>query len=234
MTYKNRDGYTVEVSTIKKVEHLDGGCWITRDEPGWGTFGVSNSELRGFVPEEGDVIIVYTQGFSSVRGVVIDGNVIRYITPEQAEEDHEQWKKNLRLERLERYISHGDKLKEEVKTLHPLLQARMNRFSKEGGTEFWIDSAEYEMAVLKGTQALLDKVESLGLIENARGYFVPGIHTAAIEWIKDWWRLNTDKNNYNYKRQMELVPDFGDGHSGNIAGAAYAFAIHLLEGSTDL
>ena len=229
--FKNRDGYNVEVSTIEKVESYEGGgCSITRAEPGWGTFGLSADELDGFEPQVDDVVVVYTRGFSTIRGVVIDGRVLRYITPAQAEAQHEQWSKNLRLEKLERYIEHGDALKERVKKLHPVLQARMARFDAERGQDFWIEDAEYEMAALEGAQALLNKVEELGLINNALGKFKEGEHEAAVQWIDDWWSLNSKEGNYDYKRQMELVPEFGDGHSGFTAGSAKQFAVALLEG----
>lgn len=213
---KNRHGYDVEVAPIEKVEHYDnGGCAISRGEPGWGTFGLGVDELNGFVPQVGDVVIVYTQGFSSVRGVIIDGHVLRYHTPAQAAAEHEQWKKNWRLEKLERYVEHGDALKERVKKLHPVLQARMARFAAEGGVGFWIDDAPYEMACLEGTQALLNKIESLDLTDDE-----------GLKWIEEWMSLP-------YAEQMKKVPDFGEGHSGNTADAAIGMARIILRGEGD-
>jgi hypothetical protein len=227
---KNRHGYTVEVAPIQKVEwYDDGGCAITRGKPGWGTFGLGATELNGFKPEVGDASIVYTQGFSMIRGVVIDGHVLRYETPQQAEEQHEQWKKNLRLERLERYIEHGEDLKNRAYALHPTLASRMRRFDAENGIDFWIEDAPYEMAVMEGAQALLDKVEELGFIENSHGP-IEGNVEGAIAWIDDWWNMNTKEGGYDYEGQMALVPNFGDGHSGNTAGAAHAFAKAILTG----
>lgn len=208
---KNSHGYEVEVSRIKKVEWSDGGCAITREEPAWGTFFLNNIELAGLRPKFGDVVVVYSHG-SFIRGVVLDGNVIRYITPEEAAEQFEQQKKNWRLEKLERFVKEGDSLKQRVKNLHPSLQARMARFESEDGIEFWIDSAHYEMYALEGAQALLNKVESLDLAGDD-----------AIEWVNAWW----DKP---WSEQMEEVPDFGEGHSGNTAGAAKGIAVMILSG----
>lgn len=234
---KNRDGYDVEVSPIKSVDlYEEGGCAITRDSPGWGTFGLSASELNGFVPQVGDIVVVYTEGFSKIRGVAIDGRVFRYTTPAQAKADHEQWLKNYRLEKLERYIEHGEKLKERVTKLHPVLQARMARFAAESGVEFWIDSAPYEMACLEGAQALLNKVNSLTTRQYPEGEgddsVRPLFDEEKIQWINDWWDINSDKHDppYDYKKQMEIVPDFGDGHSGNTAGAAKSIAVMILSG----
>lgn len=218
---KNRDGYEVIVCTIEKVDvYEDGSVAIHQNEPGWGTFHLGASELNGFVPQADDVVVVYTQGFSMIRGVAIDGRVFRYITPEQAAADHEQWKKNLRLEKLERYLAEGDELKARVKKLHPALQARMERFAAEGGVEFWIDSADYEMYALEGATAIVNKANDL----------YPDDKDARLKWAKDWWDMNTKEGGYDYKGQMEILPEFGDGHSGNTAGAAYAMARMILEG----
>lgn len=235
---KNRDGYEVEVAPITDVDfYEDGGCAITRGEPGWGTFGISAVELNGFKPQVGDIVVVYTQGFSSIRGISIDGRVFRYTTPAQAQAEHEQWQKNWRLEKLERYIEHGEALKERVKSLHPVLQARMARFAAESGVEFWIDSAPYEMAVLEGAQALLNKTANLfganWAAENGTDEDRAEVATKSIKWIEDWWAINTEEGGYDYKKQMEMVPDFGDGHSGNTAAAAYSIAKIILKGEGD-
>lgn len=213
----NRYGQRVELNTLEKVID-EGDSYSLTLQGSWSLF-VSKRECGDFVPQVGDWILVSYQGFNSIAGIIIEGRVLRAKTPEQIEAEHQQWKRDYRLEKLERYLEHGDALKERVKKLHPALQARMARFDSEGGVEFWIDSAPYEMAVLEGAQALLNKTEELGLSGND-----------AVRWVEDWWALNTKEHNYDYKRQMEMVPDFGDGHSGNTAGAAYQMALMLLDG----
>lgn len=208
---KNSHGYEVEVVPIEKVNYTDQGCEITLGEPGWGSLFISTKELNGLEPQVNDAIVTYMWG-TDVRGLVLDGHVIRYTTPEEAAETHEQWLKNWRLEKLERYVKEGDALKERVKKLHPSLQARMARFEAEDGVEFWIDSAPYEMHALEGAQALLNKVESLDLAGDD-----------AIEWVNAWW-------NKPWSEQIEKVPDFGEGHSGNTAGAAKGIAVMILSG----
>lgn len=235
---QNRDGYKVELSVLDQVDmYEDGGCSV-RQQGGWSLF-IGASELNGFVPQVGDVLVVYTKGFNTIAGLAIDGRVLRYKTPEQIKAEHEQWVKNNRLEKLERYLEHGDALKARVKNLHPVLQARMERFDKEKGVEFWIDDAPYEMAVLEGAQALLNKTANLfgrGYAEN-EGTDEDREEVAAksIAWIDDWWKINSADHDppYDYKKQMELVPDFGEGHSGNTANAAYVFARTILSGEGD-
>ena len=232
--FLTRDGYVVEVAPIEKVEmYEDGGCAITRGEPGWGTFGLSAEELNGFEPKVGDTVIMYSYGLSSVRGVIIEDKVLRFTSGAQAAKDHAQWRKNWRLEKLERYIEHGEALKSRADALPEALRLRMARFTAKEGVEFWIEDAPYEMAIMEGAAALLRKVQELGYIADVDDPTHEGNDTeGAVEWIEDWWDINSAKHDppYDYKKQMALVPDFGDGHSGNTAGAAYAFAKAVLNG----
>jgi len=226
----NREGQKIELTTLSKVEEHENGFDLTQ-RGGW-TFSVSKDECNGFVPQAGDWILTSYEGFNTIAGIIVEGHVLRAKTSKQVADEHAQWVKNYRLEKLERYVKHGEALKERVKNLHPVLQARMNRFASESGVEFWIDSAPYGMACLEGAQALLNKVAELGLIANSHDEFKAGEHQAAVDWVNDWWDINSDKHDppYDYKKQMELVPDFGDGHSGNTAAAAKSIAVMILQG----
>jgi len=213
----NREGHTVQLLEITKVDPYGEVVAITSSE-GF-TFTVDNEELDGFVPQVGDTMVLTTRNFSNILGIIIEGRVIRKTSEAQFQRDHEQWSKNLRLKRLEGYLKYGPALKERAKNLHPALAARMEQFSKEKGEEFWIEDAGYEMACLEGADALLRKTETME-------------SESAIKWINDWWDINSDKHDppYDYKKQMEMVPDFGDGHSGFTASAAKGLAIAVLEG----
>ena len=215
---KNRHGWPVEISTIQRTEFSDSGVSITKDD-GWSLF-VSADELDGFVPEVGDWILTESP-VNQLATIIIEGRVIRRRSPREIDAEHEAFCNKFRLDKLEEYIEHGDELKERVKKLHPVLQARMSRFAEEDGVEFWIDSAPYEMACLEGAQALLNKVAELDLYDGGNtGY------EAAIQWIEDWWKLD-------YKEQMTQVPDFGEGHSGNTAAVAKHIARIILQGDGD-
>lgn len=217
----SRHGHNVEAATITKIDESDDGYAIDR-EPGWGTFWLSKDECNGFVPQVGDAIVVFTRNFSLVVGVIIENHVIRYKTAKQYEQDHKKMVEGFRLRKLEAYVEHGDELKARVEKLPAPLRERMHRFADEDGVEFWVDSAPYEMAVMEGAAALLKKVHELSLDRPED----------AISWINDWWDINSDKHNppYDYKKQMEIVPDFGEGHSGFTASAAKGMAIAVLEG----
>lgn len=205
----NRDGHNVSLHTIDHVKVESDTVAITYDGH---TFLLEKEELNGFVPQAGDPLVITTRNMSLVVGVIIDGRVIRHKTEAQVAQEHQQWRKNLRLERLEEYLKSGQALKEEAKNLHPALAARMQRFADEDGEEFWIESARYEMYAVKGADALLRKTEEME-------------PKSAIEWIKTWEKKD-------YSAQLEEVPDFGEGHSGNTFGFAVHLALAVLEGKS--
>lgn len=219
---KNREGQKIELSEIEKVRDIDSGFEVTQ-KGGWTLF-IGKDECGDFTPRDGDWMLVSYHGFNTIAGIIIEGRVIRAKTTKQIEDDHEQWMKNLRLRRLERYIKHGDALKADAAALATPLRERMERFvaEAENPVDFWIEDAGYELACLKGADALLRKVAALGLDTPEE----------AIKWIEDWWDINSDKHDppYDYKKQMEIVPDFGDGHSGFTASAAKGLAVLVLKG----
>jgi hypothetical protein len=85
------------------------------------------------------------------------------------------------------------------------------------------------MICLEGAAALLRKVGEVFEDEHIDNW-TDEAKAAGIEWIKNWWNMNTKEGGYDYKGQMEIVPDFGEGHSGFTASAAKSMAIAVLEG----
>lgn len=215
---RNRDGWSVEVKVIDKIEKDNDGVTVTWND-GF-SFFISKSKLRGVDLQTNDVVICY-QNHLEIKGLVVDGVTLYYKTKEQSDDEHKQFRDNLRLKRLEEYVKNGQELKARAGRLHPKLAERMQRFSEESGEEFWIESAVYEMYALEGADALIRKVEEL---------YPFNLPEERIAWLDYWWSLNTKKHNYNYTKQKQLVPDFGDGHSGNTAGAAYTLARRVVSG----
>lgn len=227
----NREGQRLELNVIERVDASESGYSVTM-KGSWGFF-FGREEAGDFVPKEGDWVLISYQGFNHIAGIIIEGRVIRAKTSAQIERERKQVVDGFRLEKLERYISEGDALKARVAQLPLPLRKRMARFAAEGGVEFWIDSAGYEMYALEGAAALLRKVADLGFVHDVDNPKAPRDDIeGAVNWINEWWSLNSEKHDYNYKKQMEIVPDFGDGHSGNTAAAAKAMAVWVLEGQT--
>ena len=227
---RNRNDWPVEISTIRAVDiDDDGDARITKTD-GWSLF-IHADELDGFQPREGDWILT-EQPVNNIATIIIEGRVLRHKTKRQIQNDHKAFSDSYHRKKLERYINEGDNLKTRAESLPLALRNRMRRFADEGGVDFWVDDAPYEMYALEGAAALLRKVHELSLINSTdhpeNGPDVEG----AVKWINDWWDINSDKHDppYDYKKQMEIVPDFGDEHSGNTAGAAKALAVLILEG----
>lgn len=220
---RNREGHVVELNTVAKVDISDDGFVSIGREDGY-TFGIRPGELKGFVPQVGDPLVLTTRNFSNVLGIIINGQVIRNQSEAEWRASHAQWLKERRLEKLERYIKEGDALKARVRRLPPALRERMNRFDAESGVEFWIEDAFYEMYAMEGAAALVRAaarawwrlLDSQPNPRETQQEFV-------LAWIARWEKLS-------YKAQMRAVPDFGDGHSGNTADAAIWFAKRVAEG----
>jgi hypothetical protein len=227
---KNRHGQNVEVDTISKIDETRDGYAIDRTE-GWGTLFISKDECNGFVPQVGDAIIYFTTNLSLVHGIIIENHVIRYKTAKQQQADRQEMLDGFRLRKLEEYVKHGDDLKARAAALPSPFKERMERFTSESDdpVEFWVESAGYEMICLEGAAALLRKVGEVFEDEHIDNW-TDEAKAAGIEWIENWWNMNTKEGGYDYKGQMEIVPDFGEGHSGFTASAAKSMAIAVLEG----
>ncbi len=223
---KNPENWPEEVGKIEKVDFSDDYHAITFDG-GW-TLGISNSELDAFRalrdrdPQPGDEMISYGGFGYTIKGIVIDGVVLRYLTRAQVEAERQEWLANYDREKVETYFKMKDIWQETVEGLHPILKARIRRFEKEKGAyEFWKESGGYELVALSGANAIL----------NAAEFYHPGDTDRQIKFVDDWWHINTAKHNYNYPLQKALIPEFGDDHSGNTAGAALYMARAILTGS---
>lgn len=229
---KNRDGQKIELTEIDKVDVESSGGVSVRQKDGWSLF-INANELDGFVPQVGDWMLVSYHGFNTIAGIIIEGRVIRNKTTAQCEAEHEQWRKNYRLEKLERYIKDGDALKAEAYALPKPIALRFKRFDHENGIDFWIDDASYEMHAMKGAAALLRKVKELGLVSNIDDIDQNTAEEieAGTKWIEEWHTLGQKEGGYQHEKQMEIVPDFGEGHSGNTYGAAVSYALGILKGT---
>lgn len=233
---RGRNDWPVDLETIERVDD-EGDSYSIKKSDGWNLF-IGKDECDGFVPQVGDWILT-ERPVNNIATIIIEGRVVRRKSAKVIEAEHKAFSDSFRLKKLERFVAEGDELKARAAALPKALAERMERFAKEGGREFWIDSAGYEMCALEGSAALLRKVKELDLIDNidninhvSNDAYLDesGLPGVAIEWLENWWLLNTKTGGYNYTKQMEMVPDFGDGHSGNTAGAAYALAIRILKG----
>lgn len=202
----------MDSGAITKIDPSDNGMAITYDD-GWTLF-VSTEELDGFLPVIGDEMVTGPSIGRPIQYIAIAGRIIRNVSDEDQAEKHREMVAGFRRKKVEDFEAHGDEWKATVKTLLPVLRERMERFEAEEGDEFWIDMGEYELYAIKAADVLARHVMSV----------YPGDEDKQLEWI-DWWNsLNSKKYDYDYKHQMAILPEFGDGHSGNTHGAAVYYA----------
>lgn len=196
--------------------HEDGGATIAYG--GW-NINVRAEELIGFTPQVGQSIEVGPSVGFPIQYINIDGCVIRDISDEEQAQIREEMIAGFRRKKEEDFAEHGDEWKATVKTLLPVLRKRMERFEREEGDEFWIDMGAYELYAIKAADVLARKAMELH----------PEDYSAQIEWINWWDSLNSKTHDYDYKYQMEVLPEFGDGHSGNTYGAAVYYAKRAVQ-----
>lgn len=217
---KNSDGWDVEYTYIDKVDTFENYYSLSKRD-GW-TLGISKEECGDLVPLPGDSLTCYTQGFNNVVGLTIAGKVVRYKTPKEVAWERMIWLAEYNQSKITAFLENYDVWQTQVDALHPTLKARIRRFEKEKEPyHFWVEDGGYELSALSGANAIL----------NAAEFYHPGDNDRQIKFVGDWWDINSDKHNYNYELQAALIPEFGDGHSGNTAGAAKSFALGILTGS---
>jgi hypothetical protein len=206
------------IGTISAVDlHDEGGAAITYD--GWTLFITEDElikyiEVRQSSPQIGQTMETGPGIGYPIQYIRINNILVRNVSDEEQAAKHKAFCDKIRRDKEEDFAAHGDEWKARVQTLLPVLRARMERFEREEGDEFWIDSGAYELYAIGAADVLARKAIELH----------PEDYSAQIEWI-DWWdSINSKTYDYDYKRQMEILPEFGDGHSGNTHSAAVYFA----------
>lgn len=209
----------MESGAITNIDWHEGGGAALTYEGGWTLF-VSAEELNGFAPKLGDLMVTGPSIGYPIQYIAIAGNVLRNISDEEQAEIHKTMVDGFRKKREEDFAEHGDEWKATAAALLPPLSARIKRFEEVNSDEFWIEDGGYELYALQAADALARHAISV----------YPGDTEKQIEWIEWWDSLNSKAHNYDYKRQMEVLPEFGDGHSGNTHGAAVSFAKRVVRG----
>lgn len=158
-------------------------------------------------PVVGEVARLYGRGFGyTVRGIIIEGRVYKYLTEAQEQQRHVDWvdaQKRERAETLERERSSRNARRA---ALPEALRERLDTF--ENRNPDWRREFEpYELMVCEDAARLA-------------AHF--GNDTAALDVFKD----------KPWAEQKALIPAIGDGHSGNSWGCAVGLAHRLMLGPT--
>lgn len=205
-----------ERGAITGIEWGSDGAAVTYD--GWTLF-ISSQEFNGLSPKIGDIMVTGPSIGRPIQYIEIDGHVIRDVSDDEQAEKHKEMVAGFRRRRIAEYEEHGDEWKATAQGLLPPLAARIQRF-EDDNVEFWIEDGGYELYALKAADALARHVMSV----------YPGDTDKQIEWIEWWDSLNSKEHDYDYKRQMAILPEFGDGHSGNTHGAGVFYAKRVVRG----
>lgn len=145
---------------------------------------------------------------------------------------HEKMVAEIRMKNERRAFVNREDVERRIKNLLPPLRNRLERFLEED-PDFAKQSMglEYELFICEQAQVLYNVSNDIEWLEAMRDEF--GISPTPNNALDEWWSLNSQKHNYNYQRQYELVPGWENGHSGMTASAAYQFAKLLNKGEGD-
>src|ERR1035437_7678603 len=106
-------------------------------------------KISNFTPTAGMIAKFYGKGFGySVRGIEIDGNIMRYRTPAQAEEDHKKMCEKMDKDRQKEFKKNKKNLDKDYKNLPIIFQQRIDKFRNNNPNFRW-EYEPYEMFCCK-------------------------------------------------------------------------------------
>lgn len=151
--------------------------------------------------------IVETYGQSNlggkIRGIVIDGHIVRYRTEAQSALDDSKMIARMHRDSLKAYKKALPALEENYKSLPVKFRLRMDRL-REAGPDTRHEWEPYEMFILTEAVKLAKKLKT----------------PAAVEQYKE----------ASYDAQRVMAPEISDGHSGCTHGAMCQLAWRYLKG----
>src|ERR1035437_1600043 len=84
-------------------------------------------KILNFTPTTGMVAKFYGKGFGySVRGIEIDGHIMRYRTPEQAEEDHKKMCEKYDKDKMKAFKKNKKNMDKDYDNLPPIFKQRID------------------------------------------------------------------------------------------------------------
>lgn len=189
-----------EESIIDAVREREDGYELTHD--GWTLWCPKADGLPA--PRVGETLRSYRRGIGySVRGIVVNGRVYRYMTEAQEQEQHAEESRQRQAEREQELEANLAETDRRIAALPALFQERIQKFQRDGGHEFRRDYEGYELFCCEQAVVIADTLHTVDAIR--------AFHTEPWE------------------SQKVLVPDLSDGHSGNTFGAACMLARLYLE-----
>lgn len=188
---------SAENYTIKEIhEHDDSWSISTKEDTGF-----MIKKKWGLEPEVGDIVTLYTQGLSFIRGIDLNGQQVFYKTDAQLEAHHQKEKYRIEKEKEEKFVENKEKMDAQYDALPEVFRKRIARF-RFNNPKFRQDYEEYELFCC----------EQAVIIANA---------LKTPEKVKEFKEMD-------WESQMELIPEIDSGHSGNTFGCAIGLAYWYL------
>jgi hypothetical protein len=190
-----------EESVIEAVREHDSGYELTHN----GAWVIYCEKVEGLpAPCVGETLRTYGRGIgSTVRGIVVNGRVYRYLTEAQDNERHEAWCREEEAKRERKYAENIVDTDRRVVALPVIFQERIARFRRDGGHRFRRDYEGYELFCCEQAVVIADTLKT---VEG-----ISAFHAAP------------------WDEQKRLVPGIDDGHSGNTFGTACLLARAYVE-----
>ena len=156
----------------------------------------------GFIPKQNMKAKFYGKGFGyTVRGVVIEGTVIYYRTPDEAEQDHKAYCKKMDADRARSFKKNLKKMDAEYDALPDVFKQRIDKFRK-ANPNFRRDYEGYEMFTIKEAIKIANAIKDPDKIDEF--YKKP------------------------FEEQVKIA-GIDEGHSGNTFGCACNLALWYLK-----
>ena len=150
-----------EVGTLTKVEESNDGWYVYMGS--WGFFipclpvKVYGKTLREApIPVAGDRVEQFGGLGRPIQGIRLNGVVVFYRTDEQQDTYNRRWREDLHARRQREFALKKSEMDADYEKLDPLFQRRIDRFRREGGEEFRVESESYEVFCLLEAQKFAD------------------------------------------------------------------------------
>ena len=187
-----------EEYTIKKVEKGKDGWTISTNHS---TCFFLESKW-GVKPKAKDNIILYTQGFSLIRGLDINGVNVFYKSDQQLDQEHQEFVDRMNKEKEERFKKEKNALDARFNALPEFFKDRIRRF-RTNNPNFRVEFESYEMFCIEEAINIANVLKTKEEVQRF----------AKADW----------------KEQKKMVPSVSDDHSGNTFGAACQLAYLYLD-----
>lgn len=182
-------------SVIKKVERSRGFYDIVTEDSGG--FFLKSKYVKGKPPQVGDEITIHVYLGSSIRGVILRGKRLYYLTDKEIEAEREEWLAKREVRKQRDFRKARRSLDDSYDALPAVFQRRISWF-RAHNPDFRVDNEAYEMSVCTDAVRIAETLKTPAKIRSF--------------------------SKASYKRQRELVPDLYVGHSGNSFGCAVHLA----------